>query len=886
MRARSLSLVVILAALGAPATASAQAGAFGDLGGFNSVLAVGQGTNTTGADLAANQALGTTPPSFTDQLAQYSGISRTIDGLTLARLDDGWKNSSFRTPGQDAGTTQTPRPGVTIVRDPVHFVPRVYGAARADTMWGAGYVTAQDRLFLMDVLRHTAKASTVELLGPSAAAADAEQITRQDISPAELQAQFDALPQTAGPEGALGRQDVIDYVAGINAFIDQARTDPTKLPAEYPALGITPERWEVTDSLATAVLLISQFTSNGGGELANAQLRQAFEKRFGAKDAPRQFALFRQRRDPKAVVITDKRFPRDEPGRTDPASVAMPDPGSVADRNPVVEGPGAGPAASSRQALPAWAKTLAAGLKLPRHASNALLVDGAHSKDGRPLAAMGPQVSYFTPEIFIEYELHGPGFDASGVAFPGAAPYVLIGHGKDFAWTGTTPNGDTVDTFAEKLCNPDGSAPSFASESYEYKGECRPFLARNQTMSTPVAPTSPEPSQTITLRALRSVHGTVFSYGRVGGASVAYTESHRTAGVEARSLIAFKQLGEGKATDGASFQRVMRNFTGEENWFYVGQKDIAWIRSGLVPRHAQGTDPDFPIMGTGQWDWDGDLPPEANPNALNPDTGFLASWNNKENPGDPAPPATWSFGPVHRQQMLVRKYRAELKLQGGKIDLAGMGRVSVRAATTDLRGQEIVAYLGRLMGTPADPATAQALETLKAWAKAGSQRRDKDGDALVDESRAVALMDAWWPLLVRRIFEPKLGDELIDEIVAKVNPLPERGTSTFFFDGWWGYVQKDLRTVLKRPVRAWPKTAYCGGGGLVFCRKLLTDSLGEVAARLGPDPKIAATCPETEPPSCDQIVPTTAGAVGIEPFPFHNRGTFHQLVEVGGPSGG
>ena len=883
MRLPAVATAAVLAALLLPASACAQAGAYGDLGGFNSVLAVGQGTNTTAADLAANTALGTTPPAFTDQLAQYSGISRTIDGLTLARLDDGWKRSSFRLPTQDAGTTQTPRLGVTIVRDPVHFVPRVYGAARSDTMWGAGYVTAQDRLFLMDVLRHTAKASTVELLGASAAAADAEQITRQDISPAELQAQFDALPQTAGPEGAAGRQDVIDYVAGINAYIDEARNDPTKLPAEYPALGLTPQRWEVTDSLATAVLLISQFTSNGGGELANAELRQAFEKRFGPKDAERQFALFRQRRDPKAVTITDQRFPRDEPGRVDPASVGMPDAGSVVDRNPVTEGPGAtARAASKRQPLPAWAKTLAKGLQLPHHASNALLVDGAHSKDGRPLAAMGPQVSYFTPEIFTEYELHGPGFDASGVAFPGAAPYVLIGHGKDFAWTGTTPNGDTVDTFAEKLCNPDGSAPSFASESYEYKGECRPFLARDQRMTTPVAPSSPEPPETITLRALRSVHGTVFSYGRVGGAPVAYTEAHRTAGVESRSLIAFKQLGEGKATDGASFQKVMRNYTGEENWFYVGQKDIAWIRSGLVPRHAQGTDPDFPIMGTGQWDWAGDLPPEANPNALNPETGFLASWNNKENPGDPAPPATWSFGPVHRQQMLVRKYRAELKLQGGKISLAGMGRISVRAATTDLRGQEIVAYLGRLMGTPEDPATAQALETLKAWAKAGSQRRDTDGDDVLDDSRALALMDAWWPVLVRRIFEPKLGDELIDEIVAKVNPF----ASKFEFDGWYGYVQKDLRTVLGRPVRAWPKTAYCGGGGLVFCRKLLTDSLAEVNAKVGPDPKVPATCPETEPVSCDQIVPMTAGAVGIKPFPFHNRGTFHQLVEVGGPNGG
>ena len=50
------------------------------------------------------------------------------------------------------------------------------------------------------------------------------------------------------------------------------------------------------------------------------------------------------------------------------------------------------------------------------------MVDAKHSVDGRPLAAMGPQVGYYSPQIFVEYELHGGGIDVSGVAFPGAAP--------------------------------------------------------------------------------------------------------------------------------------------------------------------------------------------------------------------------------------------------------------------------------------------------------------------------------------------------------------------------------------------------------------------------------------------------------------------------------
>jgi hypothetical protein len=49
---------------------------------------------------------------------------------------------------------------------------------------------------------------------------------------------------------------------------------------------------------------------------------------------------------------------------------------------------------------------------------------------------------------------------------------------------------------------------------------------------------------------------------------------------------------------------------------------------------------------------------------------------------------------------------------------------------------------------------------------------------------------------------------------------------------------------------------------------------------------VHATCPQTTPPTCDQIVPTTGGAVSTPPFPFHNRGTFHQIDEIGGPGPG
>ena len=90
--------------------------------------------------------------------------------------------------------------------------------------------------------------------------------------------------------------------------------------------------------------------------------------------------------------------------------------------------------------------------------SNALLVSARDSASGHPLAVMGPQVAYFAPQILMEEDIHGPGIDADGAAFPGVNLYVELGHGPDYAWSATSAGQNIVDTFAVPLCNPAGGA--------------------------------------------------------------------------------------------------------------------------------------------------------------------------------------------------------------------------------------------------------------------------------------------------------------------------------------------------------------------------------------------------------------------------------------------
>ena len=65
----------------------------------------------------------------------------------------------------------------------------------------------------------------------------------------------------------------------------------------------------------------------------------------------------------------------------------------------------------------------------------------------------GPQTAYFSPQVLVEQDVHAPGYDARGVAFPGVNLFVQLGHGRDYAWSATTSAQDIVDTFAVELCD-------------------------------------------------------------------------------------------------------------------------------------------------------------------------------------------------------------------------------------------------------------------------------------------------------------------------------------------------------------------------------------------------------------------------------------------------
>src|SRR5205807_1315357 len=271
------------------------------------------------------------PPHFADQLPLYADLLYASPTLTHEQIPDYYKDATFGVKEGEAASEESPRADVTIVRDKAFGVPHIYATTRGGVMFGAGYAGAADRLFLMDAIRHLARAELSSFAGgaPSNRAMDRAQWLAAPYTEADLQWQVENLPREYGPAGAQVIEDAKELVAGINAYIDEAKLDPNKMPAEYAGLGRTPEEWKVTDVVAETSLISGLFGKGGGAEVRSALALEAFEGRFGKAAGRHVWTDFREQDDPEAPTTVAKSFAYENGSPFARTGLAMPDRGSV-----------------------------------------------------------------------------------------------------------------------------------------------------------------------------------------------------------------------------------------------------------------------------------------------------------------------------------------------------------------------------------------------------------------------------------------------------------------------------------------------------------------------------------------------------------------------------
>jgi acyl-homoserine lactone acylase PvdQ len=753
-------------------------------------------------------------PNSTDQLTLYDGLTPLWNAVSPSNVRHFFKRETFGLEGKALRVEDTGRKGLKIVRDKWD-VAHITGKTRADVMFGSGYVTAEDRNLLMQLVRGPSRIAALDVPGLDAFSLA---LSGRIFVPSQQAENFLAAQyQVLEGEGAKGRRIIADidaFVAGVNAYIQKS------------GLQIPP--WNRNDFVASAALIGGIFGVAGGDEVRRSEFLDALDQKMGATEGRQVWDQLRQVKDPDAPVTVPGTFSYGEA-----SGAAMPG-------NAVVD------EGSFQPFQPGGAKL---AKHLPASMSNALLVGAKKSVSKHPIFVAGPQVGYYWPEFLLELDMHGGGIDTRGASFPGIG-YVVIGRGKDYAWSAMSSDSDIVDSFVETLCGGD-------DVHYMYKGECRAMgtfdagvlKGRNGT-----------PDQNLIFRT--TVHGPVTGYATVGGTKVAISRERSTYGRELASALAFADLDTNKATSAKSFFNVINQEEFSFNWVYADNKDIAFFSAARLPKRAPGVDIGLPTIGTGQYDWQGFLPLSAHARGMNPPSGYILGWNNRPAKGYSAADDQWSWGSIHRVQLL-QKAIARYKKQNVASVVGAMNQAATQDARAVLVWPTVKAMLAK--GTAPNARDSQMAALVDAWLNRGASRLDGDLDGKIDDPGA-AVIDAAWPLLADAVMKPRLGtltDRLAQLISRSDNPSPH---GSAFISGWYGYVQDDLSA---------STPFYCGAGNVGACAASLWAAIDKAGDQLqaaqGANPSAWRADANAER---IQFVPGLLGKT----MRWTNRPTFQQVI--------
>ena len=563
-------------------------------------------------------------------------------------------------------------------------------------------------------------------------------------------------------------------------------------------------------------------------ERAGEALRAAYA-RFGRRRGRRVFNDFRSLNDPEAPVTTPRRFAFPDPKRRCHGGRRRgPTRSPSVDRARGVldaarsRAPGGSRRRRPRAAAGRAVCARAAGLRRPQ-ASNATLVARRRLKSGP--AARGDRAAgrpTTRRRSCSSWTSTAAGIDARGVAFPGISLYILLGRGKDFSWSATTATTDNVDEFVEELCEPERRARRRGSRPLpSTRAECIPMTVQ-RAHAAHARPVGGRPGR----HAARHHAGAAAHRARPGHA---HGDGQGAAGrdrrgaldllprarLDARLQAAQPQRGDRRALvpahdghDQLPLQLVLHR---------RARHRLPPV--GLVPAAGRGHRPVLPTWGTGEHDWRGFDPGtfdsaragfKAAAQGHQPEARLHRQLEQQAGPGLARGRRRLFTSGRCSAPSASRTACARRIAGGGKIDLPKLVSIMGDAGTVDLRGQEVYP-----LAAPRDRQAARRRRTrrlLGAARRVGRARLAPASTATATTPTrtrgAVALMDAWWEPLVRGDLRAGARQASWSSASARVDPFdqaPGPGGSSFF-DGWYGYVEKDLRTLLGR-TRARPVLA-------------------------------------------------------------------------------
>jgi len=470
---------------------------------------------------------------------------------------------------------------VTVTRDN-HGVPTIEAATLEDLFFAQGYVTAQDRLWQMDIMRRFGAGELSEILGEDTLKVDREQ---------RILGLRAAAKKSLAMASPRDRSFFEAYARGVNAFIS---THGSRLPIEFRMLRYAPKPWLEEDSLVIGNVLVKDLSYR---YYYDALAREKILAKLGPELTADLYVNHSWHDRPPTVMREDLDQPDTNNGDSDDDDDSDDDsgPDNSVTRNSALAHP---------QELPG---------EIPVNGSNNWVVSGAHTVTGKPLLSNDMHLGHQMPNLWYEAHLRSGSLDVGGVTLPGV-PFIIVGHNQRIAW-GFTNLGTTItDVYVENF-NAQGAyqtpggwiQPEHRVEVIHTKGMPDTTVDVKITRHGPVI-TQLVPGETRQL-ALR--------WALYDGLRIPFFDVN-TAQNWDDFRHAFSQL------DAAGQNVVYADMDG----------NIGYQATGKVPIRAAG-DGSLPVSGADNaHEWTGYVPFEKMPSISNPPSGIIATANGRVTPDD------------------------------------------------------------------------------------------------------------------------------------------------------------------------------------------------------------------------------------------------------------
>ncbi|ETP68473.1 beta-lactam antibiotic acylase [Planococcus glaciei CHR43] len=357
------------------------------------------------------------------------------------------------------------------------------------------------------------------------------------------------------------------YADGVNAYMEEAKEEGT-LSYEFALLGYEPEEWTPVDSLTIGKFMAYDL----GGNWSTLAIRHWALNEFPEEKARELFIKYPE--NAPSIIEANLEQPVKVAGQFD-ASVIPPE----------------------------------------FNGSNNWVVSGDKTESGKPLLADDPHLGLSTPSIWYQMHLESPEQNVSGVIFAGI-PGIILGHNEQIAWGVTNVGPDVQDLYIETP-NPDDPT------QFRYEGEWEQAEVRDEPIQVKDGET--EDFEVVVTRHGPIISNVLYKEEDPGALfSMQWTALEPT--LELQAVLSFN-----KASNWEEFETALEDFQAPAQNFVFASTDgtIAYKANGRIPLRKSG-DGQLPVPGdSADYGWEGYVPFDELPKAVNPESGFIATANNE-----------------------------------------------------------------------------------------------------------------------------------------------------------------------------------------------------------------------------------------------------------------